>query len=174
MNARSVVWIFILTVFLSGCAATLPKEIETTDVSAIKLGQVREEPSAYAGTKVRWGGQVIAVENRKDHSRITILSRPLMSGGRPDTDRASDGRFIAQIPGFIDPAEYAADSSITVVGRISGEVKETVGEYPYLYPKLSVEGHVLWPPLPEREVIYYDPWPGPWYGPMWYRHPYWW
>ena len=90
MNARSVVWIIILTVFLSGCAATLPKEIETTDVSAIKLGQVREEPvilEHIAGRPPRRAGERAGVRVVDD-----LIAQDHPAGG----DRSQPGQRAEQ------------------------------------------------------------------------------
>ena len=162
-----------LALIVAGCASQLPKSIEAVDVVMADVRAVRDQPGAFVGKRVRWGGQIISVENLKDHSLVTVLARPLQSNGRPDNDRQSAGRFIAHLSGFVDPAEYAKDAQLTVLGRVTGAVKKPVGEYPYLYPQVGVEGHYLWPPLPEREVIYYDPYFDPWYRPWWHRYPYW-
>jgi len=45
----------------------------------------------------------VSVENQNNSTLIEIIGRPLVGEGRPDISRPSNGRFIAEIPGFVDP-----------------------------------------------------------------------
>jgi len=104
--------------------------------------------------------------------------------GVPSTDGAGLGRFIAEIAGFLDPAEYPRDRRITVAGRVTGTLTRSVGDYPYSYPVVAVTQYRIWaPPLPapywHRYPYYYGPpfypwgWGYPW-RPWYPGWPYYW
>lgn len=166
---------------LGGCASNLPQGIAEAPINAFKVQQAQANSQAYIGKTVRWGGEIVQVRNSKDVSDVEILARQLSSGGSPQSDSPADARFIARIQGFIDPAEYAEGSRITVSGILSGIETGKVGEYEYTYPLVSVESHHKWPkekqsasyPPYYYDSYYYDPWwPYGGYG-RWGRHPYW-
>jgi len=131
----------------------------------------------YAGRDIRWGGEIIFMENGSSNTDIAVLATTLGSNGKPDTDGVLEARFIARIPGFLDPAEYAQGLRLTVTGVVTGLETQMVGEYAYPYPLVQVQAYHLWPKEKPRTNHYYyrdpfyDPWP--WYGP-WRRYPYWW
>ncbi len=129
------------------------------------------DAESYSGQRVRWGGSIIAVRNLPDNTEVEVLSRPLDSDGEPRADADGAGRFIARVAGFVDPAEYAKDRLLTVVGLIDGVETRDVGEYPYRYPVIAVSSRYLWPELEPDPYPYGNPWYyggygyGPWYGP---------
>jgi outer membrane lipoprotein len=81
-------------------------------------------------------------------------------------------RFIARVPGFLDPAEYRAEKRMTVRGRLDEAVTRPVGEFPYLYPVVNVEVFHLWPKFepPPQAVWVQDPFFDPWWP--WRPYPY--
>ena len=74
---------------------------------------------------------------------------------------------------FLDPAIYARDRQITVVGTVSGVEERPVGDVSYRYPVVTAQHVRLWPPL-SPATLYPHPYQGfPW-SPYGYRiHPYW-
>ena len=92
---------------------------------------------------------------------MEILSRPLIYQGEPDSDAASDGRFLARFEGFLDPVAYAPKREITIRGRLESTILRHIGEYPYRYPLIKVESFHLWPEESESD----EPWHDPWYSP---------
>lgn len=160
---------------VTGCATTVPEAIREAPPGDISVVEARRDAAAYAGQRVRWGGTVASVENRKDETWIEIVARDLGSTGRPrDTDR-SQGRFIARVQGFLDPAVYTSGRQITVSGTLEQAVTRPIGDYSYTFPLVRAESVYLWERLPERrDYYYYDPfWPYDsfWPYPYW-RHPY--
>jgi outer membrane lipoprotein len=170
-----------------GCSSNVPQAIRADPaegaLTPVSVAQVQQGADAYSGQRVRWGGSIIAVRNLPHSTEVEVLSRPLDSDGEPRTDADGAGRFIARVPGFIDPAEYEKDRLLTVVGLIDGVETQDVGEYPYRYPVIAVSSRYLWPevesdPYPYGSPWYYGgygygPWSGygygpgfgPWYGP---------
>jgi outer membrane lipoprotein len=168
-----------------GCSSGVPPAIrgDTAEgaLNPVSVEQVQRDAESYRGQRVRWGGSIIAVRNLPQSTEIEVLSRPLDGAGEPRAEADGGGRFIARVPGFIDPAEYAKDRLLTVVGLIDGVETRDVGEYPYRYPVIGVSSRYLWPaPEPASYLYGYPwyyggygdgPWLGPWYGPRygpWY------
>lgn len=167
----------LLVVFIAGCASKIPEEIRSAPEGSPRVDEVRVDAERFIGTTIRWGGEIITVQNFEAHTEVEIVARDLVSSGRPLTSDNSPGRFIAIIKGFIDPTVYAEKREITVFGIVTGSLTKPIGDYLYRYPTTEVSHHVLWEPLPQRDPYYYpaywhDPWYDPWYGP-WYRHHYW-
>lgn len=154
---------------VAGCASHVPPAIRDAPVPSPELTAVLQDPAAWEGQRVRWGGTVAAVENAAHGSVLELVARPLDRDGRPlEVDR-SEGRFLARAPGFLDPAIYGVGREVTVAGTLAGVREGAIGAYPYRYPVVSVETLYLWPlepPLP----AYYPGWDPFWYP---YRDPFW-
>ncbi len=168
---------FAAVLLLAGCAATTSSAIRQPLPDNLSLRQIQAEPDRFRGRRVRWGGEIIAVENGRAASWIEVLSRPLKSGGRPKGTAPAEGRFRVQVSGFLDPAEYRTGASLTVVGRVLGAEIRPVGKYPYRYPLVAAETYYLWPPEQPRPRPdpFFDPWyyPYPYSYPWGYPYPYW-
>ncbi|MEN8174968.1 MAG: Slp family lipoprotein [Pseudomonadota bacterium] len=168
-----------------GCAcSTTPDPILDAQVDPVTVAQAGAAPEDVRGLRVRWGGSIVAVRNRADETFVEILARPLNWQQAPQADAEGEGRFVARVPGFLDPSDYTAQRWMTVVGALAGIREGKVGDYTYRYPVVVTEAHRLWRSREEMEPTdyypYYDPWWGPWYRHPWYghpyhrRHPYWW
>lgn len=168
---------FVLAMALLGVAAcvrppiALQGEFPPTTVGAVQL-------STETGARVRWGGRIVRVEPRADETCFEIVSAPLDRAARPSSPTdATYGRFLACNPGFFDPAIYAPEREVTVVGTVRSVDAGTVGERHYRFPVVQAEIVHLWPVRPEpTRVIYYSPWVGVWgypfgfYGYYGYHH----
>ncbi|WP_316368064.1 Slp family lipoprotein [Candidatus Thiodiazotropha sp. CDECU1] len=157
----------------AGCASNVPKVIGTPPASNIQVDEVQQRQQQFIDAKIRWGGDIISVENLATETRIEILSRQLDDEGKPKQESRSIGRFIARIEGYLEPEEYPKNRELTVTGTIQEVVEKPVGDYPYPYPVVAVEAYYLWP---EDKVYahpyYYDPFYDPFYYPYWRRYPY--
>jgi len=173
------VGVLVLAVLVTGCASTVPEPIRAPLADSPTLPQVREDPGTFVGERVRWGGTIVAVENREQYTRLEVVARKLTTQGRPEEEDATPGRFLAILDGFRDPAVYGQGRAITVVGELEASQTHTIGEFPYRFPVVRVRSHHLWAKVETvRESLpppwYYDPWYyDPWYP--YYRpyHPYW-
>lgn len=163
---------------LSGCASQVPDLIRTAPAGDIRVDEVQQkEGDRFSGSEVRWGGHIISVHNQAESTLIEVLSRKLSKNGKPVSDSKSRGRFMARIPGFLEPQEYPKDRLLTVTGKMDEVMEQAVGSYPYPYPVVDVEAYHLWPEVQSysHRRYYYDPFYDPYFYPYpyWRRYPYW-
>ncbi|WP_038904273.1 MULTISPECIES: Slp family lipoprotein [Dickeya] len=161
---------------LSGCV-TVPDEIRGTSATPqMDLIRVMNAPNLYVGQESRFGGRVADIRNEANRTRLEIVTLPLDNAGRPRLDEPSEGRLVAYVNGFLEPVEFK-NQLITVVGPITGSEQGKIGERPYTFVVVKVEGYKRWRVvqqmvLPPRA---YDPWWdrryrhvwGPGWGPGW-------
>ncbi|RMF82126.1 MAG: hypothetical protein D6739_08590 [Nitrospirae bacterium] len=158
-----------LALLLGAACATVPKPLAGGPFA--QVGRAKALTEAARGLRVRWGGTIVKTTPRQGETCIEIVSHPLDRAGRPERTDATAGRFVACLPGFLDPAVYTMGREVTVVGRIEAPVEGKIGDHPYRFPKVAAETVYLWP----REEPYYGPW---WPDPFWYPYyfpypPYW-
>lgn len=166
-SALATGWIAV-ALTLAGCAAQVPESIRDAVTTPVTVDQVQAHPERHLGQRVRWGGTILGVNNGERTTEIEVLARPLEREGAPAFESSGQGRFIIEVSGFLDPAEYPKGRDLTVVGIITGHQTRPVGDYPYIYPVLRAESQYLWPEQPPAAA--YGPaypWSGPWFGP-WY------
>jgi outer membrane lipoprotein len=149
MRARPL--LLVIVALLAGCATkpVFKDENAKTDVSPQEV-MARNVPD---GTRIIWGGVIVATTNLKDSTQIEILAYPLDKQQRPKTESAPLGRFLAIRPGYLESADYSPGRSITVIGPLSGTRHGKIGEIEYTYPVLSPEKTYLWP----REAAVSEP-----------------
>jgi len=153
----------LLFILLQGCLP-ISKQLRTQADKKLTFQQVFQNPDAYKGKIVIWGGEVVETINQKDGTTlIVVLQRPLDWTEEPQF-RRSEGRFIILVQGYVDPYVFRRGRRITVAGEILGKKVMHLGELEYPYPLLLSKQIYLW-----GEYYYY---PYPWYYPYWY--PYWW
>jgi len=93
---------------------------------------------------LRWGGTIAKVHNKSDVTVLEIVSRPLLRSGRPHHNDLTDGRFLAEINGFLDPEIVSPGRDISLVGMVRRIQPGKVGEAKYRYPVMSVFEHRVW------------------------------
>lgn len=165
----------IIVTVTAGCASNVPELIRKSPAGNIEISEVQKNPEGFIGSSVRWGGNIVAVDNFKTHTLVEILGRPLSESGEPDESAKASGRFLAKVSGFLDPEEYPKGRLLSVTGKLSVNIRKPVGEYLYDYPVIEAEARYLWPEVePYYPYPYYrDPFFYPWY-PYGYRGPYYW
>ena len=167
--SRFLVFI-LLSVGLSACSLPIAKEYRMEVTKDVTFPMVLENPTAYVGDFVLWGGKIIETTNLKDGTEIIVLETPLNYLEEPKSEHQSEGRFIAKSMKFLDPVIYKKGRKITVAGEITGKETRSLGKADYAYPVLMVKQLHLWEPVHYRQDYYYGPWYdyyGPWYDP-WY------
>lgn len=159
-----------ILLLISGCSS-VPEKIRKAPPDSPSLTLVRQHPGTYEGNQVRWGGTIAEVQNLQDETRIVLVTRELSGDGEPRRLDRSEGRFIAIFKRFLDPAIYAVNRNLTVVGILRGTTEGQLGDMTYHYPLVQVEAYYLWP-NPEPRCEYCDPFYDPWYPWYPYNYPY--
>ncbi len=96
------------------------------------------------GQVLTWGGSIVSIKNLKDRTLLEVMAYPLASDGKPRTDLQSQGRFLADYPGFLEPTEYQPGRLVTVTGPMLGYKDGKVGDADYRYPALQANEMKLW------------------------------
>ncbi|MCW8855423.1 MAG: Slp family lipoprotein [Gammaproteobacteria bacterium] len=166
--------LFIATLLLSACSSHVPETIKTSPDNNPDFQQVQTNIEKHLSQKVRWGGNIVDIKNRKNESQLSIVAFPLSDNGKPILDKNSHGRFIAVSEKFLEPTVYTKDRQITVVGSVLGLETRNIGEFPYKHILIKMDHHYLWPVENINNYQDYPPdfwWYDPWY-PWYPYHPY--
>lgn len=184
MNGISRIAWLLCTLLVASCASQVPINIREAPLNNPLLDEVRGNAAGFQSLEVRWGGEILKIDNRENVTALTMLARPLNKNGEPQSTDSSQGRFIAHISAFIDPKVYTTGRKVTVRGTLAGTETHKVGEHSYSYPVVKATDWYLWPraveypsgynyPRRYYDPLYYDPWYyDPWYYNPWYRYPY--
>jgi len=163
---------FLLIISISSCAHVISKEIRKDTDPSLTLRQVSQNPNAYQGKRVIWGGEIInIIQKEGGTSQIEIYQSPLGWRGLPMDTVHSEGRFLVLADQYLDPYLYQGGKKITVAGELIGETIQSLGEMDYRYPILSSKQIYLWPEYFYYRYPYdfYDPWfYGPYYPGLWW------
>ncbi|TAN06371.1 MAG: hypothetical protein EPN38_08980 [Rhodanobacteraceae bacterium] len=127
----------VLALLLPGLlAACAPAPIYKTTAGsfvAATPAQVATAPANFRDLQVVWGGRVVSLQNFTDHSELEVLAYPLDASQRPRPGQPPTGRFIAIMPGFVEPMNFPDGSLVTLRGTLAGTRSGTVGQAPYTF-----------------------------------------
>lgn len=133
-----------LSILVGGCAI-VPEQIEVSDdENLVSFESIINGSETGQGTKARWGGEIVKVENKKEYSEIEILQYPSNYYGKPRSNLDSAGRFKVQVAGFLDPLVFKAGRLITFKGELGEPTEGIIGEQTYVYPVLLASGYYMW------------------------------
>ncbi|EIL87654.1 starvation-inducible outer membrane lipoprotein [Rhodanobacter fulvus Jip2] len=133
----------LLALALAACAPA-PIYKNTANAIVATPAQVAQSPERYTGNRLIWGGRVVAVNNLADHSEIELLAYPLDSSQRPKANDTGNGRFIAVMPGYVEPLSYPPGALMTLSGTLNGSRSGKVGEASYVFPLVTVNESHVW------------------------------
>jgi outer membrane lipoprotein len=162
-------------ILIFGCAYPISKAVRQEAREGPTFSMVLQDPTAYVGSIVLWGGRIIETIPQSEGSEIIVLETPLDYLEEPEAAKYSRGRFIAKSSKLLDPEIYKKGRKITLAGEIVGKEKRPLGKAQYTYPVVMIKELYLWkkkrvyayPPYywygPYHFVLY--PWPYDWYGP---------
>jgi outer membrane lipoprotein len=153
---------------LAGCSYPISQTLRGEARPNLAFAIVLENPAAYAGSVVIWGGRIIGAASLVKGGEITLLELPLDHWGRPEDEGLSEGRFIARASTFLDPAVYSPGVEVTVAGEVIGKEVRPVGQTQYTYPVIMIKEIRLW----RKQPTYVYPPPNYWYWEG-YPYPYW-
>jgi outer membrane lipoprotein len=173
IRTRRLAWSLLLAgLLLAGCTSQIPQNIKQAPPNDPSIEQVRNSAIEDQVWQVRWGGEILEVENLENETRFTVLASPLTGSGEPKTTDNSGGRFIARVPVFLDPKVYATGRQLTVSGNVQRFEDRKVGEFDYRYPVVQADSYYLWPEVITPAYGYpYPGWYDPWYYDPWFYRP---
>jgi outer membrane lipoprotein len=153
VSQRTAVRILLALALPAAIAACAPAPIYKTGPSSVNATpqQVATSPANFRNLQVVWGGSVISVHNLADHSEIEILAYPLDSSQRPRLKEPATGRFIAVMPGFVEPMNYPPGALVTVSGTLDGARNGEVGQAGYTFALVNGEAMHRWTPEEMRQ-----------------------
>jgi outer membrane lipoprotein len=155
---HSLLLIFLLFILLPGCAPVISKNLRAQADLSLTFQQVFQNPEAYKGKIVIWGGEIIETINQRDKTTlIEVLERPLDWTEEPKITKRSRGRFLVLAEGYLDPYIFRRGRELTVAGEILGEKSKLLAEMEYRYPLLLSKQIYLW------GMHYYYHYPPPYY-----------
>lgn len=140
---RRLVYLF-LPILLGACAGSPSYDRYGADGTLTPQG-VAMRPQMAAGKQVLWGGVILKTVNLEDRTQVEVLAFPLAGDTRPKIEGVPLGRFIFEQAGYLEPASYASQRQITVVGTVAGTLPGKVGDTPYNFPLVTASRHTLWP-----------------------------
>lgn len=133
---RSAFRAAVIAAFAVAASACAPAPLYRTNPATATMtpAQALSEAQQRKGQQVVWGGTVVAVENLRDSTVIQVLAYPLDSSQRPRLKQPPTGRFLVEVPGFVEPLDYPADAPVTIAGTLDGTRHDKVGQAEYDFP----------------------------------------
>ena len=164
---------WVPALLLLAACSVMSQTVEKEALPEIPFPELIAHADKHLNQTVILGGFVLEVSNASDHSRMVVVQAPLGINREPHSKDQSQGRFILEYPGFLDPEVYAKDRKITAAGPLLGSSATDARPEPFPYVRLRVTEIHLWPeekPIPYDPYYYWDPW---WGAPYPYYYPYW-
>jgi outer membrane lipoprotein len=134
--------ILIVATALQACSSQPVVPAADRTITPQQAASIRTSPS---DALLQWGGVIIETKNLSETTEVQVLAYPLDEHGRPDTETNSTGRFIAQLPGYLEPVEYAVGRQVTTTGKLAGVRQGKVADSDYPFPILDCAEIALWP-----------------------------
>lgn len=134
---------------LAACAPQPRFDTSEADLS-VTPEQAVSQMERLEGTRVLWGGVIVASHNREESTQLEVLGYPLTDRQRPDTDASPQKRFLAIKSGYLETADYAPGRQVTVSGPLTGIRSGRVGKARYSYPVVRIDDSHLWPEAGNR------------------------
>jgi len=134
----------IIILFSYGCSRVISKRIRKQVDKDLTFEAVLQNPDAYKGKMVIWGGVIVKTKNLKTKTRIEVLQTYSDRNGIPINTDISEGRFLALYDGYLDSAIYSKGREVTVAGVIKGKKILAIDETKYTYPAISIKEMHIW------------------------------
>ncbi|MEJ2184102.1 MAG: Slp family lipoprotein [Nitrospirota bacterium] len=150
-------------VFILSCAPPISKRYREEAAPNVTFTMVLEDPAAFKGSLVVWGGVIIKTVVLDGGTELFILETPLGWREKPGDADSSQGRFIAISSSYLDPLIYHRGRKVTLAGEVTGErtTASPKTQRSYTYPVVTVKELHLW----QKERAYYPYYYG-WYPPF--------
>ncbi len=147
-------FIFSIFILLISCAAT--PDFNTSDVDkSLTPRQAVNTLEKYRDKKVIWGGTILETRNLNQGTQIEVLAYPLSSSHRPQTDKATLGRFIIQHDDYLEPTSFAPGKSLSVLGQVTDKQEGRIGESKYNYVLIRALQIHLWSAETDTQTFFH-------------------
>ena len=139
-------WFLSLSIpLVMGCAPVISQDVLKYVDEGLPFQAILRNPDKFKGKTILLGGKIIETTPLPDKTRMMVLQYPLNFRNKPSVDAGSEGRFIVETTGFLDPVVYSAGRQVTVAGIIGGKEVLPLGEINYTYPVVVSRELYLWP-----------------------------
>jgi outer membrane lipoprotein len=145
MNRNAVGACVLTLLVVTGCAAGISSQSKMLVTYEGSFSTIQSEPDRYVGETVLLGGRILDITPAVAETELVVLELPLNWQDRPDDRDHSQGRFLIQATGFLDPALYKPGALLSMVGTLNGSEIRTIGSFSYRYPRLVPIEIKLWP-----------------------------
>jgi outer membrane lipoprotein len=135
----------LLILLIMGCAPAISQDVLKEVDKDLPFQAVLRNPDDFKGKTILLGGNIIETTPLPGKTRITVLQYPLGFRNKPSVDAVSEGRFIVEATGFLDPVVFCAGRQVTVAGILAGKEVHPLGEINYVYPLVASRELYLWP-----------------------------
>ena len=122
---------------LCGCLPPISKAVMGTVEKDQTFSVVIENPKAYIGSIVLWGGSIEKTLYGAEGTRLIVIQNPLDSKEYPRTE-ITEGEFIIYTPQRLDREIYRKGTKITVAGKIDGVEEEELRGMRYSRPRVRM------------------------------------
>ena len=158
-----------LLICVSSCAPPISKHYRQ-EAANVTFSMVFQDPKAYKGSIVIWGGVIIRTVNLKNGSELFVLETPLGSREKPKDSDYAQGRFIAISSSYLDSLVYHKGRKVTLAGEVVGEreIASRTGKQSYTYPVVMIKELHLWERAPIGYPAYYPPYYYGGYAPFYW------
>jgi len=116
--------------------------------------RVQQNPGAFTGSPVIWGGRIDEVIEKLDRSELMLTEVPLTEDTTPLSTRYSEGKFIAKSARLFDTTLYKIGQFVIVCGFVAGVSARPLGQALYAYPLVKLSRVLFYsrefPELPFR------------------------
>ncbi len=111
---------------LCGCSPPISQKVMKTVDPGRPFSVVIENPQAYIGSVVVWGGIVEECIPGPEGTRLIVLQCPVNDQGIPQTEETY-GEFAAHTPDSLSPRDFRKGMVITLAGMVDGVEEEKIG-----------------------------------------------
>lgn len=140
-------WLFLGSLLCScmACGAAFDPDVRSQIDPTLSYPELLASPSSHVGRVVLLGGTIVEATNYETFTQLTLLQYPIGRGDRPRTSQPSGGRFLLQVPGYLESEIYRPGRAVSVIAEVVGREDLPLGETTYMYPVLVPKALHLWP-----------------------------
>jgi outer membrane lipoprotein len=138
-------WLCLLVLLVAGCGPVISQNVLKDVDRDLPFQEIQRDPDNFKGKTILLGGKIIETIPLPDKTRIMILQYPLGFRDKPIVDSGSEGRFIVEATGFLDPDVFTPGRQVTVAGIVGSKELIPLGEINYAYPIVLSREIYLWP-----------------------------